>query len=37
MLGKCVSAQGSNDDVSFKYENLPQVRTLIHLFVLFFE
>lgn len=31
MLGKCVSGQGSNDDVSTIYENLAQVRASFHL------
>lgn len=28
MLGKCVSGQGSNDDISTIYENLAQVRAI---------
>lgn len=36
MLGKCVSAQGSNDDVSFNHENLPQVRSSIF-FIFYFS
>lgn len=34
MLGKCVSGQGSSDDITFDHENLAQVGISIYYFVI---
>lgn len=35
MLGKCVSGQGSNDDISTIYENLAQVRAIFSFVIIY--